>query len=163
VRSGRHPDVVAELAAKLTPLTEPEGTGWRRPARSATAVDRQGLIVQWGLLSGAMAVFVTSFVAEVWSTCDALPPGGGFTLFFGLLPLLTAALALAIGVVMLTVRRRPSRDRLLLGTAVGLAASAILVLFLVPGGEGVVRAIDPVYPSCGTNGLPTWWPDWLPS
>jgi hypothetical protein len=166
VRAERHPDLVALLVALLTSTptpTGPQDVGWRQPT---TTPETQGAWLIGGLsLAAVLAFCVTTVVGDAWYACGEQPPGGGFTLLFGLFPFLTVPIAVAIGLGLLVAHRRRPRERIFVGTALGVVASVVLIIVLVHvrNGVGNYRTLDRNYPTCSEEGVPTWWPSWLPS
>jgi len=115
------------------------------------------------------AVLADRQVALAWDACDDMSPGGASALTFVFLPgvILVSWLAFAVGT--LVSFRLHAAIRVAIGLTLVIVICAAAVAMWVPAypaGDyqgGGWHAYNPGYPECGPNGIPTWWPSWLPS
>ena len=146
------------------PMTDPSTSSNGRPSGRRVLI-----LLALGLPLAALAATAATFglVAPAWGICGedmGLTPG--LTLLFSVLPrLLAATFAAYVVGVLVTSRLRPA-IRLTAGIFLGLWVLLLGVTFVVP----YLGEADPYYASvphgtvteCGSNGIPTWWPTWLP-
>jgi hypothetical protein len=155
--------MVAELTSPMPP-TEPSPDGWRQPTTPPGRHETYGLLLLGFFLSGGMSWVTIQAIGNAWSACDDLGLGGGglVIVFFPILTLVALA-GFAVGLVL--TRHEPSAIRLACGLVVALAICVTAAALWVPAyGEASYESTrNPDLPECGPNGIPTWWPSWLPS
>lgn len=108
-------------------------------------------------------------VVLAWDACDDMSAGGSFFLTFVFLPgvVLVSWVAFAVGT--LVSFKLHAALRLVIGLAPVVVVCAAAVAMWVPAypaadyQPGGWHANTPGHPECGPNGIPTWWPAWLPS
>jgi hypothetical protein len=108
-------------------------------------------------------------VVLAWEACDDMSAGGSFGLTYVFLPgvILVSWVAFAVGTLV------ASQIHIAIRVVIGLALVVVICVAAVemwvpaypasdyqPGGW---HANYPGYPECGSDGIPSWWPSWLPS
>lgn len=102
-------------------------------------------------------------VAAAWAACDDAEPPYLFGLLWVIFPATTvgAWIAFAFGVV-ITSRRHPI-VRCATGAIFVTAVCVFAAVVQVPAHDDYgAPSNDPSMVECGPNGIPTWWPTWLP-
>jgi hypothetical protein len=104
-------------------------------------------------------------VGDAWYACDDM---GGVATGLSLWALLAEMIAwgwAAFYAGSLVAQRGSMLVRYAAGTMLCIAAVFALMTWNVPrSGPADYRSVDRAeYPECGPNGIPTWWPTWLPS
>jgi hypothetical protein len=117
------------------------------------------------LLSAA----ITSLIGAAWQACADLSVGGRFALVALQMPAALVAIGSAFAVTAFVMRNQHLIVAAL-GALIAMIAAAMLVVALsVPvGGEdnwvGLTNEDLASIPGpCRADGIPTWWPNWLPS
>jgi hypothetical protein len=117
------------------------------------------VLFSWGLVR---------LIGSAWSACLDIEAGGGFALVFVYLPLTMLAVTAVAGAIAFGTSRLQIAVR---GTLVVLGVcvtSLIIIAITVPyGGESAwtserIASSDEATRQCGSGGVPTWWPAWLP-
>jgi len=147
----------------------PSGS-WAMPPEQPTS---HPTIVRWlaGLpICGLLAYGTTRLIGEAWSACGDNEPPYMFGLVFGVLP----AMAVVMFVVW-TLWTALTRGRPWPIFAVPVATALLLVGWFffaatVPMNEpdyynapASLGDPSPFTSACGRDGIPTWWPSWLPT
>jgi hypothetical protein len=147
----------------------PSSDGWQPGFIPPPFPDR--LLVPWRLLAaGLLTVVLIAYevlflVGAAWSACGDV--GGvaiGFSLW-GLFAIAIGAGSIAFYVGSVIPRRRSILVRYVAGAVLAIAAVFALATISIPlSNPADYREVSRVdYPECGPNGIPTWWPSWLPS
>ena len=105
-------------------------------------------------------------IGSAWAVCDEAEAGARFGLNTVILVFLMLAGWAAFSVALITLRKAHLLIRLACGAVLALAACLTVVTLEVPAyGEDFYGLERPRRdaPECGPEGIPTWWPDWLPS
>jgi hypothetical protein len=131
-------------------------------------VDRwASLTVLLGLAGSAYLAWLSiGLVASARVACDEFWAGEGFGLLFIVLPITFVMTAIGYGVAIRCSASWPRAPRLLAAcVAAGVVALGTAVV-QVPLGERIdyagLQSTDPALAECGPDGVPTWWPTWLP-
>lgn len=135
-----------------------------RPRRIATLA----LLLAGLPIAGALALWISmELILPAWGVCgEDLGLVPGLELVFRVLPAIALSSYGGYAIVVVGLFRRPKLVRVLAGLALAAVASLVATTFFVPAlGEG-----DPYYQqpgprataTCGLQGMPTWWPGWLP-
>ena len=117
------------------------------------------------MTSGLVADKVMHLVADAWSACDDTGGvGTGLSLWALFATMIVWGWA-AFYVGSLVAPRRSMLGRYTAGTVLCITAVFVLVILNVPRGDPAdYLSTDRVeYSKCGPDGVPTWWPTWLPS
>lgn len=143
-----------------------EGLGWRQPRDFFPSSSTARLLVAGALINMVLGWFVLQLVASAWSACEDFGLGTRIGLRFFALPLLITGLWVAYVVGVVIGRSRSWPVRFATGLGLSLATAALFIAVTVPtspGSTAYVRVDRDDYPECGSDGIPTWWPSWLPN
>lgn len=116
-----------------------------------------GLVIAYGSIR---------LIAAAWSECGDGSPGGGGYLLFVYLPLVTVLAASGFAACAVLVGRWSKLAAFLAGLAVATLIAVPFVAQEVPAypAADYANGHDPrATAACGPQGVPTWWPWWLPS
>jgi hypothetical protein len=114
-----------------------------------------------------LAYAALRLMVSAWSACGDAEPPYLFGLLLFDLPLLSL---MGLGIFVLIawlIRRSPMLMRVLLGTVAVGALCIVAITGRVPMNEPSSYAnwdaeMRASFPACGRDGVPTWWPIWLP-
>ena len=157
------------MTASPPPIV-PQPDGWRLPKRLPPSVPRR-LHAPWSLVgAGFLVSFAVAFgghylVAIAWNACEwDLGTATSFNLWglFGLM-IVAGWLVFYFGCVL--AQPRSTLVRFAAGTVLVAAAVLAIVTANVPRSDPAdYRTLDhEEHPECRADGVPTWWPSWLPS
>jgi hypothetical protein len=113
------------------------------------------------LVSAILAFRALPFIGRAWAACTEVGLGEGVLLLFIALPL-TIGLWMTFGASLLPTIGRPRPARFVVGGLVVLGATLIFMTVMVPRPGDPPQAAD-ARTDCRADGIPTWWPSWLPS
>lgn len=158
------------MTASPPPIV-PQPDGWRLPAHLPPNVPRR-LSAPWGLVgAGFLVSVVVAFgghylVAIAWNACEW--DRGVSTSFslWGLFGLMIVAGWLVSYVGCVLAQPRSTLVRFAAGTVLVVGTVLALVTMNVPRSDPAEYggALDhEEHPECRADGVPTWWPSWLPS
>lgn len=123
------------------------------------------MVVLGFFLSVVLAWYSIGLIGSAWAACDEAEPPYLFGLVFVIFPAmaLVAWVAFTIGAVV--TERSHDIVRYAAGTLLAVAICLLVVTFHVPIRDDydASPSTDPLMIECGANGIPTWWPSWLPS
>ena len=115
---------------------------------------------------GLLSWNVVNLIASAWEVCADLdaPDRAGLTILY--FPGIIVAMGLAAAVAArLTKRHHPVLRIGLVMLAVGLVAVLVIALSVPYGGESSWPSGDSgeAFTECRVDGIPNWWPAWLPT
>jgi hypothetical protein len=113
----------------------------------------------------AVVVAVTAFllVSAAWRACADSTPGGGGYLLLIFLPGVFVASWLGFALAGVLTFWAPPPIRLFAAVALAFAIGVVAVAREVPVQPASDAAVaSEVTTACGADGIPTWWPFWLP-
>lgn len=146
-------------------------SGWQMPPERRWFVPSLTMLGVAFLVGIVLAYGSTRLIAAAWTECGDYEPPYGFGLLFFDLPLLTVLAGSGFAVGALTVGRWSRPAEVIAGLSVAALIAVAYVAQLVPMGPATDYAIGPqsrapytrATAACGPQGIPTWWPWWLPS
>ena len=158
------------MAADLPPPIVPQPHGWQKPGFLPPNVPRR-LRVPWGVLGAGLLTGVVAAIAGwylvtlAWNACESefgLTRSADLFLRLGLM-VVSGWLAFFVGCIL--IRPRSALAHWAAGTLFAVATVLVIVTANVPRSDPAnYRSIDTEeHPECRLNGVPTWWPVWLPS
>jgi hypothetical protein len=143
-----------------TPPVPAQPDGWRLPDRLDPDIPIP-LLLTGILVSSLLALLVVLIIGRAWAACVEVSMGDGFGLMV-VTGLLAIGLSVIFGASLLLTVERQGPLRFCLGMAAVLIATLIFVTIMVPRpGHSPLAAA--AHPACRADGIPTWWPSWLPS
>jgi hypothetical protein len=142
----------------------PSPDGWRDPRVVAPWAPRE-LLVAGLALSLVGAHGAVRLIAHAWGACSDVSTGSSFGLGAIYLPAIAVGMWFAFVLGAFVARSKRVFVRLLAGAVLAFVISLLVVIVMMPNApHGSYPSVDrSEYPECGPDGIPTWWPSWLPS
>jgi hypothetical protein len=116
-----------------------------------------------------LAAAIISLIGAAWNECADLSAGARFALVALQMPAALIAIGSAFAATAFVMRRQPVIVTTLVASVAMIAAAMLVVALSVPvGGDhnwvGLTSEdLAGIPGSCRPDGVPTWWPNWLPS
>ena len=119
------------------------------------------------LVGAAVAIWIgvqaRDLISAAWVACFEPEAGSNFGLNVFFFPIASVLAGCAMTVALFVPGRAPFLLRLVMGFGVAVVLGLAVFAMAVPSGRPEGRTPSNLWPECGPQGIPTWWPIWLPS